>query len=172
MKSFAIGCSLGLAILTTSVALAQPPASPPVRNMGSGAPKLNPPPANLMPTAVGGAVVYVHNLEAQRQWYETMLGFRVRTVYARDNVPFEYIMGIGDSPAFMGLMVSSARPQGSNTNSRVVLPVPDPKGLAEHMSRQGVYVREAVPGSAYFILDPEGNQVELYRLSTPAPAAK
>jgi hypothetical protein len=51
------------------------------------------------------------------------------------------------------------------------VPVPDPRALANHFSGQGVYVREAVPGSAYFVLDPEGNQVEFYRLSTPAPAA-
>lgn len=170
MKRFILAC--GAALAAGSVALAQPPAGAPVRNMGSGPAKLNPPPANLLPTAVGGAVVYVHDLEAQRRWYEAMLGFKVRTVYARDNKPFEYIMGIGSSPAFMGLMVSSARPQGSNTNSRVVLPVPDPKAIADHMAKQGVYVREAVAGSAYFILDPEGNQVELYRLSTPAAAPK
>jgi len=156
--------------------LAQQPAGPPprpavIRDLApAAAPKA--PPANLLPTAVGGAVVYVHNLEAMRQWYQTMLGFQVRTVYRRDGAIFEYILGIGDSPAFMGLMQSSARPQGSNTNSRVVLPVPNPKALADHMATQGVYVREAVPGSAYFLLDPEGNQVEIYRLSTPAPAPK
>ena len=171
MKPVVIACAAGLAVLTAATALAQTPAAPPVRNMAS-APKLVAPPANLLPTAVGGAVVYVHNLEAQKTWYETMLGFKARTVYARDNVPFEYIMGIGNSPAFMGLMVSSARPQGMNTNTRVVLPVPDPKGLADHLAKQGVYVREAVAGSAYFVLDPEGNQVEIYRLSTPAPTAK
>lgn len=167
MKTIALTAVLSLGL--AGLALAQPPVN--LRNLAP-APAPTPPPKALMPTAVGGAVVYVHDLEAMRRWYETMLGFTVRTTYARNNEVFEYILGIGDSPAFMGLMKSTARPQGMNTNTRVVLPVPDPKALADHMAKQGVFVREAVPGSAYFILDPEGNQVEVYRLSTPAPAAK
>lgn len=169
MKPITIAAGAALCALAAASAFAQPPVN--LRNLAPAAAPV-PPPKALMPTAVGGAVVYVHDLEAMRRWYETMLGFTVRTTYARNNEVFEYILGIGNSPAFMGIMKSTARPQGSNTNSRVVLPSPDPKALADHMARQGVYVREAVPGSAYFILDPEGNQVEVYRLSTPAPAPK
>lgn len=144
---------------------------PPIRDLGRGG-SLEGPPAELLPDRIGGAVVYVHDLEMMRNWYETMLGFRAVNSYARDGLIFEYIMQAGDGGgAFMGLMRSSARPAGSNTNSRVVLPVPDPRALANFFSTKGVYVREAVPGSAYFILDPEGNQVELYRLSVPSPAS-
>lgn len=158
----------GLAAVVATAAVAQ--QAPAVRDLAVP-PALKSPPASLLPTSIGGAVVYVRDLEAQRKWYETMLGFKVQTTYSRGGKVFEHIMGTGNGGAFMGLMQSDARPAGSNTNSRIVVPVPNPKALADYMATQGIYVREAVPGSAYFILDPEGNQVELYRLSAPAPAA-
>lgn len=158
--------------ITAVAATAQTPAKPPAPTNLATPSKTVGPPKELLPEQVGGAVVYVRDLDAQKAWYETMLGFRVVNAYARDGKVFEYIMTTGNKPnaPFMGLMYSAARPNGNNTNSRVVLPVPNPKALADFFSKQGAYVREAVPGSAYLILDPEGNQVELYKLSTPAPA--
>lgn len=170
MKALLLAAALSAGAAVT-VAQAQPPAAAQAPRREMAAPGLTAPPAHLLPERVGGAVVYVRDLEAQRRWYETMLGFRVVNTYSRNGQVFEYILQTGKAPggAFMGLMVSPQRAPGFNTNSRVVLPVPDPKGLADHFAKQGVYVREAVAGSAYFILDPEGNQVELYRLTTPRP---
>jgi catechol-2,3-dioxygenase len=148
--------ALGLA---TAVSAQQMPQ---VNNLAS-LPTPKAPPANLLPTGIGGAVVYVRNLEAQRNWYQTMLGFKVRTPYARDGKVFEYIMVAGSGETFMGIATNDLRPAGMNTNTRVVLQVPNPKGLADFMSSQGVYVREAIPNSAYMIFDPEGNQIELYK---------
>lgn len=164
MKTIIIAAAA--ALLATGGAFAQTPKT----DLGTG-PALEGPPATLLPERVGGAVVYVRDLEAQRQWYETMLGFKVVNTYSRNGQVFEYIMNTGDQMGgFMGIARNDARPNGYNTNARVVLPVPDPRALASFFASKGVFVREAVPGSAYLILDPEGNQVELYRLSTPRPA--
>lgn len=159
------------ALAVAGPALAQTPGPTP-RNMTT--PKLTPPPANLLPGRIGGSVIYVQNLEAMRDWYVTMFGFKVVSIYARDGKPFEYIMRAGDDPnsAYLGVMVSGSRPVGYNNNSRVGIPVPDPKALADHFAKQGVYVREASPGAAYFVIDPEGNQVEIFRLTAPAAPAR
>jgi catechol 2,3-dioxygenase-like lactoylglutathione lyase family enzyme len=155
------------ALAVAAAAAAQTPAP---RNMPTA--KLTAPPANLLPSRIGGSVIYVQNLEAMRDWYVTMFGLKVVSIYAREGKPFEYILRAGDDPnsAYMGVMFSGSRPVGYNNNSRVGIPVPDPKALADHFAKQGVYVREASPGAAYFVVDPEGNQVEIFRLSAPAPA--
>ena len=133
-------------------------------------PALKAPPANLLPTGVAGSVVYVHDLEAEKTWYETMLGFHVQNTYARNGKTFEYIMVAGSGgpgAPIMGIAQNDLRPAGYNANSRVVLATPDPKALADYLARQGIWLRVAIPNTAYMVFDPEGNPIELYH----APAA-
>jgi catechol 2,3-dioxygenase-like lactoylglutathione lyase family enzyme len=125
-------------------------------------------PAALAPKAIAGAGINVKDLEAQKAWYVEKLGMRLLDTYQRDGKPFEYIMGYGGPGAVLALLASSQRPAGPNLMGRVILQVPDAKGLADHLKTQGVPNREALPNVAYFIQDPEGNPIELY---TP-PARK
>jgi len=127
------------------------------------------PPAELKPAHVAGPGLYVADLEAQRAWYTDRLGMSVTNTMKRDGQPFEYIMGFGDGAgaAILALAKSGQRPAGPNGFSRVILAVPSAKGLADWLKTQGVESREAIPGVAYFIRDPEGNPVELYTPPKP-----
>ena len=63
---------------------------------------------------------------------------------------------------FLALLASPTRPEGPNPFSRIILNVPDAKGLADHLKTQGIASREVIPNVAYFLDDPEGNAVELF----------
>ncbi len=122
------------------------------------------PPVALTPRGVAAAVIYVADLDAEKAWYMQKLGMTV-TGSAPPNTekPFEWFLGYGKGPgAVIVLAKSSKRPAGDNLYSRSVLLVPDAKGLAAWLKTQGVDSREAVPGVAYMIQDPEKNTVELY----------
>ena len=124
-----------------------------------------PPPANLMPSTISGSGWNVMDLEGMRAWYIDKLGMKLVGVYPREGKPFEYLMGYEGAPAgaaILALLASPERKPGSNTMGRLILRVPDAKALGDHLKKQGVPVREVVPGVAYFVADPEGNAVELY----------
>lgn len=128
------------------------------------------PPANLAPKTVSGWGWNVMDLEAQKAWYEAKLGMKVARTYNRDGKVYEYIMGFdgaADGAAILALLASPQRKPGPSTAGRLILRVPDSKGLADWLGTQGVTSRMVAPG-AYFIADPEGNPIELY---TPPPAA-
>ena len=127
------------------------------------------PPAELRPTQVAGPGLYVADLEAQKAWYMDKLGMSVTNTMKRDDKPFEYIMGFGDGAgaAILALAKSGQRPAGPNGFSRVILAVPNAKGLADWLKTQGVESREVIANVAYFIRDPEGNPVELYTPPKP-----
>jgi len=59
------------------------------------------------------------------------------------------------------------RPTGPNGFGRIILAVPDAKGLAEWLKTQGVENREVIANVAYVIRDPEGNAIELYTAPKP-----
>ena len=122
------------------------------------------PPAPLKPTQVAGPGLNVLDLEGQKAWYMTKLGMVVSNVIKRQDKPYEYIMGFGDGDgrAIIALLLSPQRPPGPNAYGRIILDVPDAKGLADWLKTQGVDNREVIPGAAYFIRDPEGNAIELY----------
>lgn len=122
------------------------------------------PPAELRPAQVAGPGLYVTDLEAQKAWYADKLGMVVSQTIKRGDQPFEYIMGFGGAPgsAILALAKSASRPTGPNAFSRVILGVPNAKGLADWLKGQGVESREVIANVAYFIRDPEGNPVELY----------
>jgi catechol-2,3-dioxygenase len=128
------------------------------------------PPANLRPGHVAGAGLNVLDLEGQKAWYMAKLGMVVSNVIKRGDQPYEYLMGFGDGEgrAIVALLLSPQRPAGPNAYGRIILDVPNAKGLADWLKTQGVDNREVIPNAAYFIRDPEGNAVELYT----APAKK
>jgi catechol 2,3-dioxygenase-like lactoylglutathione lyase family enzyme len=144
MRNFAIGLAAALVL--------------------AAAPAHAAPPAELAPKAVTGWGWNVMDLEAQRAWYETMLGMKVVNTYKRDGKVFEYIMGFEGAPeggAILALLASPGRKPGASTAGRLILRVPDSKALADWLAGQGVASRMVAPG-AYFLADGEGNPVELY----------
>ena len=123
------------------------------------------PPANLKPRKVDGAGLNVMDLEAQKAWYSDKLGLKlINIIKAADGSPREYIMGYGGGPdtAIIALLKSPQRQPGPNDMGRLILGVPDAKGLADWLKTQGVDNRQVIPNVAYFISDPEGNAIELY----------
>jgi catechol-2,3-dioxygenase len=127
------------------------------------------PPANLKPSKVDGAGLNVMDLEAQKAWYMGKLGMSLsRTIKVKDGSAREYIVGYGrPGGAIVALLQSSARQPGPNAMGRIILAVPDAKGLAEWLKTQGVDNRQVIAGVAYFINDPEGNVIELYTAPKP-----
>ncbi len=127
------------------------------------------PPASLAPAHISGPGVNVLDLEAARAWYIDKLGMTQVRSYDRGGKPFEYVLNFNDGPerAVLVLALSARRPPGPNLNSRLILQVPDARGLAAHLKTVGVDAREVVPDVAYFIADPEGNPIELYTPPKP-----
>jgi catechol 2,3-dioxygenase-like lactoylglutathione lyase family enzyme len=124
-------------------------------------------PDSLRPSRIAGSGINVIDLQAQRDWYQSRLGMKVVGSFPPgSDKPFEYVMsmsGKDDGQGAVLALLKTKRPDGPNGFSRVILIVPDPKGLADNLSAQGVAVRELTAGSVYFIVDPEGNNIELYR---------
>jgi catechol 2,3-dioxygenase-like lactoylglutathione lyase family enzyme len=136
--------------------------------LSAGAALAEGPPANLKPTHVDGPGLNVLDLEGQKAWYEGKLGMVLVNTIKRGDKPYEYIMGFGDGEgrAIIALLLSPQRPPGPNAYGRIILAVPNAKGLADWLKTQGVDNREVIPNAAYFIHDPEGTNIELY---TPPP---
>ena len=138
-------------------------------SVSAGAARADGPPANLKPSHVDGAGLNCMDIEAQKAWYSGKLGMSLtNTIKAPDGSPREYIMGYGGGPeaAIVALLKSPARQPGPNAMGRIILAVPNAKGLADWLKTQGVDNRQVIPNVAYFIADPEGNAIELY---TPLP---
>jgi catechol-2,3-dioxygenase len=135
--------------------------------LGAGAALAEGPPANLKPAHVEGAGLNVMDLEAEKAWYGAKLGMTLTNIMHRDGKPYEYIMGFGDGRAVVALLKSPQRQPGPNGFGRVILAVPDAKGLADWLKTQGVESRQVIAGVAYFITDPEGNPIELYTAPKP-----
>jgi catechol-2,3-dioxygenase len=128
-------------------------------------------PDALKPGRIAGAGLNVTDLMTQKAWYETKLGMKVVGSFPPGTAsPREYILsesGKDDGGAVLALLKSPNRPAGPNGFGRIIINAPDPKGLATFLAAQGVPMREVIPGSAYFITDPEGNAIELYNPLPP-----
>lgn len=128
-------------------------------------------PQELLPVRVAGFALYVNNLEAQRTWYETMFGMEVRRIYERDGVAFEYVMSSPGTNTGLALM-TSMRPPGYNAFSRLILEVPNARALAEHIHRQGCSMSVVAKNVVYMVMDPEGNQIEIFNSKIPERPAE
>ena len=159
MKTIAIGLA---AAMLAGMGLA---------GMGLAGTALAAPPAKLAPRTISGWGWNVMDLEAEKTWYEAKLGMKLVRTYDRQGKAYEYIMGFeGAQPgeAILALLASPNRKPGPSTAGRLILRVPDSKGLADWLATQGVTSRMVAPG-AYFLADPEGNPIELYTPPAPAP---
>jgi catechol-2,3-dioxygenase len=138
--------------------------------LSAGAAWADGPPANLKPSHVDGAGLNCMDIEAQKAWYSAKLGMTLtNTMKAPDGSPREYIMGYGGGPdaAVVALLKSPQRQPGPNAMGRIILGVPNAKGLADWLKTQGVDSRQVIANVAYFIADPEGNAIELYTAPKP-----
>ena len=124
-------------------------------------PPLVPTPKELLPVRIAATCLYVRNLEAQRKCYETMLGMKVYQAYERDGELYEYIMTTGDGRTVLTL-AAGMRPPGYNSYSCLVLEVPNARALAEHIHGQRSSMLVAAENIVYMVIDPEGNQIELF----------
>ena len=126
-----------------------------------------PVPDALKPTRIAGSGLNVVDLLAQKAWYETRLGMKAVASYPPgSDKPYEYVMSMSDKDDGQGAILAllkTKRPDGPNAFSRVILMVSNPKGLADNLAANGVKVRELTAGSVYFVVDPEGNNIELYK---------
>jgi len=137
--------------------------------LAAGTARADGPPANLKPAKVDGAGLNVMDLEAQKAWYEAKLGMTLLNTIQREGKPYEYLMGYGGGPeaAIIALLKSPTRQPGPNAMGRIILGVPNAKGLADWLATQGVPNRQVIANVAYFIADPEGNAIELYTAPKP-----
>lgn len=124
------------------------------------------PPAELLPVRLAGMALYVNNLEAQRKWYETMFGMKVSRIYERNGVVFEYVMVTPGGNTALPLM-TSMRPSGYNAFSRIIIEVPNARALAEHIHSQGSSMSVVAKNIVYMVMDPEGNQIEIFNSKIP-----
>ena len=152
----AIAASLGFA----AAASAQPPAAPPpVTGTITAMPE------NLQPTKVSGSGITVTDLEGLKKWYETVLGMHTVRTLERNGAPYEYILATsatrGPNDAILAIIKGTRQP-GATTYGRFILNVANADATAEFLRTHGVAVRKVAAG-AYFLSDPEGNQVEIYQ---------
>ena len=127
------------------------------------------PPANLRPAKVLGAGLNVIDLEGQRAWYAAKLGMTLLgTSKSTDGSPYGYMMGyvVGPDMAMVNLLKWPAGQPQPNAMGRIILGVPNAKGLADWLKTQGVDNRQMAANVSYSITDPEGNAIVLY---TPEP---
>ena len=163
--------ALALAAAFGAGVLAQPPAAP---GRGSAPPPVTgtpaPVPASLGPLRISGVGITVADLDKQRAWYELVLGMHKVGQYPEMGPPNEFIMSMSavrDDGPVIALLRGNRQP-GATTYGRVILRVPNSDALAEHMRTHGVAARRVAAG-AYFITDPEGNNIELYTPPPPPP---
>jgi hypothetical protein len=111
------------------------------------------------------------DLEGQRAWYAAKLGMTLfGTTKAADGSTREYIMGyaLGSDTAIVTLLKWPTGQAPPNAMGRIILGVPNAKGLADWLKTQGVDNIQMVANVSYSISDPEGNAIVLY---TPGPEA-
>ncbi len=169
-KYHVAGLAAAIAAAFGAGVLAQPPAAPPAARppapQATG--EIAPVPANLTPNRIAGAGINVADLQAELHWYTTVLGMHQVGQYPATGTPIEYILSMSpkeDDHAIMTI-IRGARQPGAVTYGRVIMNVPDSKALAAFLMTHGVTARPVAAG-AWFITDPEGNNVEIF---TP-PAA-
>jgi hypothetical protein len=128
------------------------------------------PPPNLKPARVVGTELNVMDLEGEKAWYADKLGMTLaRTNKAADGSPLEYIMG--SDTTVVALLKWPADQPRLNAKGRIILGVPNAKGLADWLKTQGVDNHEIVANVSYSITDPEGNAIVLLSLGPEAVGA-
>jgi catechol 2,3-dioxygenase-like lactoylglutathione lyase family enzyme len=162
ITAFAVGltlvCAAGVLAQTTQG------ARPPAPTAAAPTPmKGTPIPPALAASKISGVGINVEDLDGMKAWYMTALGMKLVRSYERNGAAYEYILAMDDkgvNGAILALL-KGARQPGSTSYGRVILSVPDSEKLAAHFTSVGVSARKVADG-AYFIRDPEGNNIEIY----------
>lgn len=160
-----IAAAFGAGVLAQQPVAPAPARAAPPQATGT----IGPVPASPGPLRISGVGITVADLDKQKAWYETVLGMHQVGQYPATGTPNEYIMSMSatrDDTAIIALLKGTRR-DGATSYGRVILRVPNSTALAQHVMTHGVTARLVAAG-AYFISDPEGNQIELY---TPPPGA-
>ena len=130
-------------------------------------------PDALRPGRIAGAGLNVTDLLAQKAWYETRLGMKVGWAPSRPDRRARVNISCRRAARMTGARCwRCSRPQpgrrGPNGFGRIIIKRPPTLRVwLRFLASQGVPMREVIPGSAYFITDPEGNAIELYNPLPP-----
>lgn len=174
-----VALAAGLAVVCGAAVLAQTAPQAPAGAPAQKAPTPRPPPtpatgevtampANLKPDRIRSSVIMVSDLPGMTKWYETVWGF----VKTREVNASEYVFSLNpaDPNATALILQRGARQPGATSYGRLILNVANAKGVADFLQTHGVTTRQVIPNQAYFINDPEGNQIEIYQAAPPAAA--
>ncbi len=179
MKSHIAAIAFSLTALAAGAAFAQPPAAAPAGAPAAPRPARPAPPpatgeltaipANLKPRFISAAAITVADLDVEQAWYGTVFGFvKIRDVSANERV---LSLNPSDPNATTVVIQKSARQPGATSYGRLILNVANAKNTADFLQTHGVQTRAVLPNQAYFLADPEGNQIEIYQPDYVAPAA-
>jgi catechol 2,3-dioxygenase-like lactoylglutathione lyase family enzyme len=155
---------VGLALAIASAALAQPPAAAPAA--AAAAPDRTAPakplPANLKPNRIRASGITVADLDKETAFYVNVFGMQVLRRYGTNEVALGYKTGPTEQAALV--LLRGNRREGAASYGRLILDVPDADALAVHLRSLGYTARKVGQPTdrAYFVGDPEGNQVEIY----------
>jgi len=155
-----------LALAATTPAWAQPAPPAPAAQPDPNSPA-KPLPANLKPNRIRGAGLNVADLDKEKAYYVNVLGMvLIRQVNANE-IALGYKVGPTEQASLV--LLKAPRRDGATTYGRVILDVPDADKLAEHLRSLGYTARKVGQPTdrAYFLQDPEGNNVEIYTPNAP-----
>jgi catechol 2,3-dioxygenase-like lactoylglutathione lyase family enzyme len=166
--------TLALALSATAWAAQQAPAASPAPAARPAPPvvtgTVDALPADLKPLHMAGAGLNVTDLPGMRAWYEKVLGMKYVQSFPATGEPREFVLSMNpaDPNATVLALLKGARQPGATTYGRVIMAMPNSDKAAAFLLTHGISARKVSEG-AYFIQDPEGNNIELY---TPPGTAK
>lgn len=162
MKTHLIAtAAAGLTLSVAAVAMAQPAPAPAPKAAVAGAPIAE----AVKPTRISGIGITVTELEKMRDWYRDVLGMKQVGVYPPSGgAPYEYIMAMkaDRSDGAVLALLRGRREPGATTYGRIIFGVPNAAAIAAYITDHGGTVRK-INDNAYFVKDPEGNDVEFYQ---------
>ncbi|MEI7931957.1 MAG: VOC family protein, partial [Alphaproteobacteria bacterium] len=123
----------------------------------------------LAPPFIEASAFNVTDLPGMQKWYETVFGF----VKVRDVSATEIVMSLNPSnpnATTLVLQRSATKMPGNTNYGRLILNVKNAKDTADFLQTHGVTTRAVLPNQAYFLADPEGNQIEIYQPDYVQPA--
>lgn len=168
MKTVSTTLAAILCALATAAA-AQPPApTAPAGPPPDPTAPAKPLPPNLKPNRIRATGITVADLDKERAFYINIFGMQE---IRRPN-PNEIVLGYRTGPGVVEatlVLLKGTRQPGATSYGRMILDVPDADALAVHLRSLGYTARKVGQPSdrAYFVGDPEGNQVEIYTPNAP-----
>lgn len=98
--------------------MSTPTATPPRINLPAPRPPQAPDAALTTGTRIVGSAFNALDLEKLRQWYETVLGFRVVQVYEQAGAVFEYLLTPAGGGGVLALITTGQRPRAGRRAAR------------------------------------------------------